>query len=294
MTVRGRHALRAVGPRTLLLLRRAAREFTADHCPQMAAAISYHLLFSLFPLAIAGVAVLGLFTSDPATRDSVVRHVVDVVPLSETGRGQLQDQLARVSGGSGALGLLGLVGVLWSASGVMAAVRTALNVAWDTTRKRPFLRGKAVDLLLVGATFLVVAVALAVTVASNVARQQSQRLPGPLELLAGGAAAVGAVLAALAVLFGVFLFLYAVVPAASTPVSAVWPGALVAAVGFEAVQYGFSLYVAYFAHYNKVYGSLGAVIAFLFYVYLASAAFLFGAEVASEYPRLAEPDRVAA
>lgn len=53
-----------------------------------------------------------------------------------------------MSGGAGALGLLGLTGVIWSASGVMAAVRTALNVAWDTDAKRPFVRSKAVDLRL--------------------------------------------------------------------------------------------------------------------------------------------------
>ena len=63
-------------------------------------------------------------------------------------------------------------------------------------------------------------------------------------------------------------------------------GALAAAAGFEAVQYGFSLYVTYFGHYNKIYGSLGAIVAFLFFIYLASSVFLFGAEIAAEYPRL--------
>jgi membrane protein len=57
-------------------------------------------------------------------------------------------------------------------------------------------------------------------------------------------------------------------------------------VAFEALQYGFSVYVAHLAHYNRVYGPLGAIVAFLFFVYLASSVFLFGAEVASEYPRL--------
>ncbi len=67
-------------------------------------------------------------------------------------------------------------------------------------------------------------------------------------------------------------------------VSSPGPGALLAAAGFEILQYGFSAYLSNFANYNRVYGSLGAVIAALFFVYLNASVFLFGAEVASEYP----------
>ena len=91
---------------------------------------------------------------------------------------------------------------------------------------------------------------------------------------------------AVVLLFGTFLFLYRFVPAAPTRLRGIWPGALAAAAGFEAVQYGFSLYLTYFGHYNKIYGSLGAIVAFLFFIYLASSVFLFGAEIAAEYPRL--------
>ncbi len=267
------------------LLRRSYHEFREDHCQQMAAAISYHLLFSLFPLAIAAVGVLGLFTSDPAARDRVTQRVVDVVPLTGTGRQQLHDLLGSVSGTAGALGLIGLLGVLWSASGVMAAVRTALNVAWDTDQRRPFVRGKAVDLMLVAGALLVVGSALGITIVTSLAQRQTRHVPEVLRPLAGAFASVAAFLTALALLFLVFLLLYRVVPAVSTRMRDVWPGALVAALGFELVQLGFSVYVSNFANYNKVYGSLGAVIAFMFYVYLSSAAFLFGAEVAAEHPR---------
>ena len=117
------------------LLRRAFAEFRADHCPQLAAAISYHVLFSLFPLAILAVGIIGLVTQDAHARDAVMTAVLKVVPLSGHGRQQLRRLIGSVGGGAGALGLLGLIGVIWSASGVMAAVRTALNVAWDTERQ---------------------------------------------------------------------------------------------------------------------------------------------------------------
>lgn len=273
----------------LVVLRRAFAEFRADHCAQFAAAISFHLLFSVFPLAITAVGIIGLVTQDPHARDTVLAAMLKVVPLSAQGRQQLHGLLGSVSGGAGALGLLGLLGVIWSASGVMAAIRTALNVAWDTSKKRPFVRGKAVDLALVAGVFLVTGASLGLTVAASIARQGAAHLPGPLQSLtplASAAASVGVFAASAALLFAAFAFLYRIVPAVPTRVRGIWPGALAATAGFEALQYGFSVYLAHFAHYNKVYGSLGAVIAFLFFIYLASMVFLFGAEVASEYPRL--------
>ena len=65
-----------------------------------------------------------------------------------------------------------------------------------------------------------------------------------------------------------------------------WPVALLVAVLLVLLQNLFALYVGNFAHYNAIYGSLGAVIAFMFFVYLAAELFLLGAELASEWPRV--------
>lgn len=257
----------------------------------MAAAISYHLLFSVFPLAIAAVGVLGVFMHDEEARTTVADAVVRLVPLSDQGQHQLHNLLQSVSGGSGLLGLLGLLGVLWSASGVMAAMRVALTVAWDTQQRRPFFKGKAVDVLLIGVTFVVVAVALGLTLLGSLARRGDQQLPGVVRTFTGPILTIVSIAAATALLFVVFVFLYWFVPGISSRVRDIWPGAAVAAIGFELVQYGFSVYVSHFAHYNRVYGSLGAVVAFLFFVYLSSSVFLFGAEVASEYPQFRHADK---
>jgi membrane protein len=282
-------AHRAWVQQALVLLRRAVGEFRADHCPQFAAAISFHLLFSVFPLAIAAVGIMGLVTQDLHARDAVATAVLKVVPLSSDGSEHVHSLLSSVSGRAGALGLLGFAGVIWSASGVMAAVRAALNVAWDTSSRRPFLRGKAVDLALVAGVFLVTGATFGLAIIAGIARQGASHLPGALRglaPLAGAAVSVAVFAASAALLFAVFGLLYRLVPAVPTRVRGIWPGALAAAAGFEALQYGFAAYIAHFAHYNKVYGSLGAVVAFLFFVYLASMVFLFGAEIASEYPRL--------
>ena len=130
---------------------------------------------------------------------------------------------------------------------------------------------------------------MGLTVAAGIIRRGATRLPDVLrglEPLAGAGAWLAVVAVSAALLFATFGFLYRFVPAVPTRMGGIWPGALAAAAGFEALQHGFSVYLAFFGHCNKVYGSLGAVIAVMFFVYLASIVFLFGAEIASEYPRL--------
>ena len=82
------------------------------------------------------------------------------------------------------------------------------------------------------------------------------------------------------------MFVYKLIPDVRTRFRHVWTGALLAALLFELIKNGFALYLRYFGNYDAVYGSLGAVIAFLFFIYLSSIILLLGAEVASEWPRV--------
>jgi membrane protein len=66
----------------------------------------------------------------------------------------------------------------------------------------------------------------------------------------------------------------------------VWPGILLAAVGYELAKRGFALYLENFGNYSAVYGSLGAVITFLVFIYIAAMVFLMGAEFAALWPRV--------
>ncbi|MEE8519028.1 MAG: YhjD/YihY/BrkB family envelope integrity protein, partial [Dehalococcoidia bacterium] len=89
-----------------LLSRRSVEEFFDDNCTQMAAAISYYVLFSLFPLLIFLVGVLGLFLQNSALQQEIIDGVLDLLPLTEDeGRDDVTDAVQGVAGvGSGALG----------------------------------------------------------------------------------------------------------------------------------------------------------------------------------------------
>lgn len=66
----------------------------------------------------------------------------------------------------------------------------------------------------------------------------------------------------------------------------VWPGALFAAAAFVVAENAFAFYLRHFAGYNRIYGSLAAVVVFILFVYVAANVFLVGAELSSEWPRL--------
>jgi membrane protein len=282
----------------LTLGRRSVEEFLEDNCTQMAAAISYYVLFSIFPLLIFVVGVLGFVLQDSQMEQDVIDAVLEFVPLSEDeGRREVTDAVRAISGaGSGALGLIGLLGMAWSGSAMFAVIRRSLNAAYDLDIRRPVVQQKLIDLAMVaglGAFFLS---SIGATAFLVVVRERSEDIPhlGDFAEEVGFAWDAASYLVPLVFSFFAFAGLYWFVPATAVRLRDVWAGALVAAVAFEVAKVGFTVYLENFSNYDLVYGSLGAVVAFLFWVYLSSNIMLFGAEVAAEYPRVRRGDYDAA
>jgi membrane protein len=270
------------------LAARSLREFFADGCPQRAAAVSYYALLSLFPLVILVVGALGLVLDSAAARDQVIDFVLDRAPLREqAGRRDLEELLTGVADHATGFGIFGAVGLVIAATGVMGAVRHGLNAAWDVKDPRPPLQGKLVDLLLVLGFGLAATLSLALSLAIRL----STSFAGTVADWLGTSAPVQAVewagrLAPIIISLTIFALLFRLVPARDTHLRDTWPGVVVASAGFEAAKAGFSVYLENFSRYDAIYASLGSVIAFLVFVWVAANVLLLGAEVASEYPRL--------
>jgi len=278
----------------LTLSRRSVEEFFADNCTQMAAAISYYVLFSLFPLLIFVVGLLGLLLQDSQLQRDIIDGVLNLVPLSEDeGRDQVTEAVRGVAGvSSGALGLFGLIGMAWSGSNMFGIIRRSINTAYDLDYHRPLVQQKLLDLTMVAGMGVFFLVSIAATGFLRVVRQRSEDIPhlGDAAEQAGFVWDATSFLIPLALSFLAFAFLYWVVPATKVRVRDVWLGALLAAFLFEVAKIAFSIYLENFSNYDLVYGSLGAVAAFLFWVYLSANILLLGAEVASEYPRVLRGD----
>jgi len=274
------------------ILRRTAREFGDDHLTDWAAALTYYGVLALFPALICLVALVGVFGQYPRT----VNALLDIV--SQLGQGSAVDTLrgpitgvVQGKGGAGALLGIGLVFALWSASGYIGAFTRASNAIYEQEEGRPFwkLRPLQVVLTLV-MVFLLAVVALSLVVT------------GPLAHAVGNVIGLGGTAVtvwnwakwpflALIVMF-MFALLYWAAPNVRQPgFRWITPGSVVAVVIWIAASALFGIYVALFGSYNKTYGSLGGVIAFLVWLWISNIALLFGAELNSEIERQRELDR---
>jgi membrane protein len=282
--------LRRAGRRVVQLADRSINEYFADGCSQRAAAISFYALFSLFPLAILTVSVMGLVINDAVARDRVVNFVLDNLPLNESrARHDLEVLLTNVTRNVAGFGALGIVTLIFAASGVMGSIRHALNAAFDVDNPHPAAQSKALDLLLILGFGALLVLSTALTIGERVSTSLSNAVDGLLPG-AGGAVVELVVglgqLVPLAMAFFVFAALFRIVPADCTRLRDTWPGVLLAAIGYEAAKTGFAIYLSRFANYSAVYASLATVIAFLVFVWVAANVALLGAEAAAQWPKV--------
>ncbi|MEA2126216.1 MAG: rane protein [Solirubrobacteraceae bacterium] len=257
--------------------------FFAHGCTQRAAAISFYALFSIFPLAILSVAVLGLVKHDDAARHQVVTFLLDRLPLTETGgRRQLERAMLHVTRDVAGFSALGIFTLLFAASNVMGSIRQALNAAFRVEETRPPAQAKLWDLFMVLVFGALITVSLALTLIDNVIDDTDSAFVDAVQ----GIGRLAPLLIAVLVFAGIFRF----VPAKRPKLRDIWPGVALAAVGYELAKIGFTVYLKNFANYGAVYASLGAVVAFLVFTYITAFIALLGAEFAAEWPCVRDGD----
>ena len=282
LRARAGHALGRAGK----LTERSVDAFFRHRCPQLAASISYYALFSVFPAAILMAVVFGLLISGEGARREVVDFLFDNLPLSEDqGRRDLEKVVNDVTRNPGTLGVIGLAILLYSASALMGAVRNSVAVVWGSERDRPPLRGKALDILLVLGLGVLIGLSLMITILRGLAVDLGKDLGVTGRVLDGALDISGFLIPFLLSLIA-FAVLYLVVPHPRPRLRDVWPGIVLATIAYELAKRGFALYLDHFADYSAVYGSLGAVITFLVFVYIAAMIFLLGGEFAALWPRV--------
>lgn len=245
----------------------------------LAAAISYFALFSLFPLTLLAAAVFGIVLRDTDIQQRVLDGIVDAIPVNAP---SISNSLRALANLGPTLSVIALIGTLWTASALASAVRGALDIVFDVEERRPLLRAKLLDyLILLGVGVLFLA-SLILTTGWRIAETQADERWGLFDGNLKWLWDLGALAIPAAITFLMFLLMYRAMPHRRTRLKHVWPGALLAAVGFEVAKAGFATYVAHFTNYDVVYGSLGGVIALLFWVYVSANILLYGAEVSAE------------
>lgn len=274
--------LKLVLARAWALIWNALGRLGPHRASQFAASMAYYALFSLFPTAIVLTAAAGFFLDDAQAREDVVNFLFDELPLADTdeGRGDIDRLVRGVTENAGAVGTVGIVVLLFSATALMGSARNAVDAIFGGRVTRGFLRGKGIDLLLVLGVGVLFVLSSASTVLSRLDIDRGDGILWAIEsIFTWSGFLLPMVLSAL--VFGV---LYTRLPVEHQRVRDVWPGILFATLAYELLKEGFSVYIDNFANYSAVYGSLGAVIAFMVFTYLASFVFLIGAEMAHLWP----------
>ena len=227
----------------------AASIYARTACGQRAAAISYHVLFSLVPFIALLVSVLELVLPE-TTQESVVSWLVGVASLPDEIAGGVNGAVQDAGVSASAAGAVALAGLLWAASGMMASVRSAFRAVWGSEANRPYLRGKALDLVLVFGAGLLVVCAFGLSLVVQVVTRSSSEIAAELgrgESATAGFGALAQLGASLTLAFLAFTLLYRVVPPVPVTIREVVPGAVVATVGLHLASAGFSIYLDHFA-----------------------------------------------
>jgi membrane protein len=269
-------------------LRKSVREFLDDECTDLAAALTYYAVLSIFPALLALVSVLGLVTDPTKSVQTVIDLLKPLVSKPTLDAVQPVVKNLATSQGAGFAFILGLALALWSASGYVTAFSRAMNRIYEIREGRPFWKLRPIMLLITLIAVLLIAVALLILV-----------LSGPLAQSVGNLIGLGSTAVTiwgyvkwpvlLLVMVLVVALLYYATPNIKQPKFRwISVGAVVAIVTWLIASVLFGIYVANFSNYEKTYGSLGGVIAGLLWLWITNLALLLGAEMDSEMERSRE------
>jgi membrane protein len=263
---------------------KTAREFTSDQCTDIAAALTYYSVLSLFPGLIAVFSLLGVFGQGDKAASQILSILGTVAPESvDTLKGPIEQMASSPAAGIALIS--GLVLAIWSASGYVRAFSRGMNRIYEIEEGRPVWKLIPAQLLVTIIGIVMIVIAAVILIVS-----------GPLADAVGDALGLGPVVTtvwsiakwpvlALIVVLMVAILYYATPNAKQPKFRWLSLGSLLAIVVLVIASLGFGFYIANFSNYDRTYGSLAGVIVFLLWLWIANLALLFGAEFDAELER---------
>ncbi|HTK80059.1 MAG TPA: YihY/virulence factor BrkB family protein [Rhizomicrobium sp.] len=264
------------------------REISNDRVLAISAGVTFYALLAIFPAIAAMVSIYGMF-ADLKTINADLSSLANVLPGGAIDI--VGEQMKRVaSKGSSALGFTAIVGIavsIWSANAGVKALFDAMNIVLEEKERRGFVKLNAISLAFTvgGIVFILLAIGAVVAIPAFL---QSVGWSNQLEWLIeiGRWPVMWAVIA-----LGI-AFLYRFGPSRNDiPWRWISWGSAVASFGWLAASMLFSWYAANYGTYNKTYGSLGAVIGFMTWIWISVIVILVGEELNEILDKLEKPHR---
>ena len=269
----------------LYILRRTLFRFTANGGTDMAAALTYFTVLSIFPALLAIVSLLGIFGQGEDSANAILAFLKDNAPTQMYGI--LEDPIRQLTSGQGAgLALLaGILSALWSASGYTGSFGRALNRVYGVREGRPGWMLKPINVLvttvlIILAVLMILMMLLGVTVLDLVGQYVPETVNMELIKLVW---LNGRWVLILLMAIGLITLLYAATP--NVRRFKAWrlsAGATLALAGMGLGAFGFTLYANNFSKYNATYGLIGGVIVMLLFIWIMNNMLLFGAHLDAE------------
>ena len=271
--------------------KRAVKKFSLDRCTMAAGSLAYHWFFALFPAVVAAIGVISLVRLGSSQLDHLINGLGQALPGgASTVFKDAITQAGKKTSGALTTVIVGIVLAIWSSSGGMVALETALDVAYEVPKSAKFVKKRLKAFVLIGCTVVFGGL-------SSVFIVEGAPLGSALSNLTGihglGFTVVWTIVRwVLTVILVSLLFscYYYYGPNREMPKwQWVSPGGVVGTVIFLVASLAFSFYVTKFGHssYSKTYGSLAGVALLIFWLYLAGIAVLVGGEINAESERQA-------
>ena len=262
------------------LLKRVYHEFDEDEVFTRSAALAYYFVSALFPMIFFLMAMMGLFAQSHDLQSGLLNYAARFMPPDAYNL--VQKTLREITTSSTGLKLaLGLVLALWSGAGGVSSIMDALNRCYHVKESRPLWKQRLLALgLTVALSALTIAALVIVLYGGDIAK------------FVGAHTGLSAVIVMIwrivqwpiALLFVVMAFalLYFWGPDTHQKWQWITPGSLVGVVVWIGISLLFRIYLHFFNSYSKSYGSLGAAIVLLLWLYISGLAILAGGEINSE------------
>ena len=246
----------------------------------LAAAITYYAIFSLIPLTLALMFILGTFFKGSDILEARLSLAVNaLIPVSSDTVSEMIQTLSKTRAVAGVLGILGL---LWVSTTVFGAIRKSVNTLWGVRQPRRFFHERLIDISFTAGAGLIMVVPIALTAGMGVLGEfvSTLRTGNPdSDWLTTIPVKVFSAFISLTV----FMFIYRYLPNTRVAFREIWPGALMAAVAFEGWKEVFLWYTRSFPVYDTIYGPVGTLLALLTWIYISANILLVGALVTSRY-----------
>jgi membrane protein len=258
-------------------VRTALRDIGNKHLMTMAAGLSYYFVFSLFPMLIVLAAMLA-YLPVPNLFPAILNALARVVPPESMGL--VRRVVATVVVPHGGLLTFGILGTLWTASSGFAALIEALNVSYQVPETRRVWKTRLLALGLMFVVGLLFVSSLGLLLLGPAVTQWMQRTTGMDEWRKIWPYAKWILSVVFAVIGVEVVFYWA--PNVKQRFWTTLPGAIIGVGFFLAISWGLGVYFQNYAHYNRTYGTLGAAIGLLVWLYYSWLAILVGANLNAE------------